>query len=234
MTHRSSSPRLSRRSLVTTGSTLLAGFGLGSVLPMSTAAAAGSDTSAVPSSPGELALHRPVSVSSTAYAPTPGSFVVDRLASPGVRGSGWRAAAGDPQWISIDLQAACDVTSIRLTFEADASDPVFTPPTSGNPADGTTGKEIQSSYAVEYVVETSTDHTSWTSVYRTTAGTGGAVTIQPPHPVTARWVRMTSRRRSNPNPLGLNGFEIYGTAKDTARRPRAGRTGALTPDRHPS
>lgn len=160
-----------------------------------------------------------MSVSSTAYAPTPGSFVVDRLSSPGVRGSGWRAGAGDPQWISVDLQAACEVTSIRLTFEGDASDPVFTPPTTGNPADGTTGKEIQSSYSVEYVVETSTDHTSWTSVHRTTAGTGGVVTIQPPRPVTARWVRLTSTRRSSPNPLGLNGFEVYGTAR--GHRPSA-------------
>ncbi|MGQ4478548.1 discoidin domain-containing protein [Streptomyces sp. SAS_276] len=219
MTDQSGAPRLSRRSVVTTGSTLLAGFGLGAVLPMSTATAAGSARSAAPSSPGELALHRPVSVSSTAYAPTPGSFVVDRLASPGVRGSGWRAGAGDPQWISVDLQAACEVTSIRLTFEGDASDPVFTPPTTGNPANGTTGKEIQSSYSVEYVVETSTDHTSWTSVHRTTAGTGGVVTIQPPRPVTARWVRLTSTRRSGPNPLGLNGFEVYGTAR--GHRPSA-------------
>lgn len=119
----------------------------------------------------------------------------------------------------MDLQAACEVTSIRLTFEGDASDPVFTPPTTGNPADGTTGKEIQSSYSVEYVVETSTDHTSWTSVHRTTAGTGGVVTIQPPRPVTARWVRLTSTRRSSPNPLGLNGFEVYGTAR--GHRPSA-------------
>ncbi|MFJ2157504.1 discoidin domain-containing protein [Streptomyces sp. NPDC087856] len=219
MTDQSGSPRLSRRSVVTTGSTLLAGFGLGAVLPMSTATAAGSARSAAPSSPGELALNRPVSVSSTAYAPTPGSFVVDRLTSPGVRGSGWRAGAGDPQWISVDLQAACEVTSVRLTFEGDASDPVFTPPTTGNPADGTTGKEIQSSYSVEYVVETSTDHTSWTSVHRTTAGTGGVVNIQPPRPVTARWVRLTSTRRSSPNPLGLNGFEVYGTAR--GHRPSA-------------
>ncbi|MER6208917.1 discoidin domain-containing protein [Streptomyces sp. NPDC001642] len=219
MTDQSGAPRLSRRSVVTAGSTLLAGFGLGAVVPMSTATAAGSARSAAPSSPSELALHRPVSVSSTAYAPTPGSFVVDRLSSPGVRGSGWRAGAGDPQWISVDLQAVCEVTSVRLTFEGDASDPVFTPPTTGNPADGTTGKEIQSSYSVEYVVETSTDHTSWTSVHRTTAGTGGVVTIQPPRPVTARWVRLTSTRRSSPNPLGLNGFEVYGTAR--GHRPSA-------------
>ncbi|XUL85779.1 discoidin domain-containing protein [Streptomyces galilaeus] len=206
MTDQSGSPHVSRRAFVATGSGLLAGFGLGFAQPASAAPSS-------PGQPGELALYRPVSVSSTAYAPTPASFVVDRLNSPGVRGSGWRAEAGDPQWISIDLQTPCEVTSIRLTFEGDANDPVFTPPTSGNPADGTTGKEIQSSYSVEYVVETSTDHATWTSVYRTTTGTGGVVNIQPPHPVTARWIRLTSTRRSNPNPLGLNGFEVYGTVK---------------------
>ncbi|MGX9889189.1 discoidin domain-containing protein [Streptomyces sp. NPDC002276] len=212
MTDQSGSPHVSRRAFVTTGSGLLAGFGLGFSAPASAAPSS-------PAQPGELALYRPVSVSSTAYAPTPGTFVVDRLNSPGVRGSGWRAGAGDPQWISIDLQAPCEVTSIRVTFEGDVSDPVFTPPTSGNPADGTTGKEIQSSYSVEYVVETSADHTSWTAVHRTTAGTGGVVSIQPPHPVTARWIRLTSTRRSNPNPLGLNGFEVYGTVK--GHRPSA-------------
>ncbi|MGW7571796.1 discoidin domain-containing protein [Streptomyces tendae] len=209
----------SRRAVVTTASTLLAGFGLGSVLPVSTARAAQAEGPTTFSRPGELALHRPVSVSSTAYAPTPGSFAVDRLASPGVTGSGWRAEAGDPQWISIDLQALCEVTSVRLSFEADARDPVFTPPTTGNPASGTTGKEIQSSYALEFVVETSTDTSEWTNIYRTTAGTGGVVDIQLARPVVARRVRMTSRRRSSPHPLGLNGFEVYGTAK--SHRPPA-------------
>ncbi|WP_210586114.1 discoidin domain-containing protein [Streptomyces sp. GESEQ-35] len=208
----------SRRSIVATGSTLLAGFGLSSLLPMSTAAA-GTGKPTAPASPHELALNRPVSVSSTAYAPTPGSFVVDRLTAPGVRGSGWRAETGDPQWIAVDLQAACDVTWIRLTFEADASDPVFTPPTSGNPANGTTGKEILSSYAHDFLVETSLDEKSWTSVYRTIAGTGGVVNVQLPHPVSARWVRMTCRKRSSPLPLGLNGFEVYGNPR--GHRPSA-------------
>ncbi|GAA3801851.1 discoidin domain-containing protein [Streptomyces chiangmaiensis] len=202
----------SRRSVVATGSTLLAGFGLGSVFSATGSAAERAAVSAGVAAPGELAAYRPVSVSSTDYAPTPGEFVVDRITTQGVRGTGWRAAAGDPQWISVDLQADCQVTWIRLTFEADASDPVFTPPASGNWADGTTGKEILSSYAVDFVVETSRDHNSWSSVYRTTAGTGGVVEIQLPQPVTARWVRMTARKRSNPNPLGVNGFEVYGTA----------------------
>ncbi|GAB7101977.1 hypothetical protein JCM4814A_02910 [Streptomyces phaeofaciens JCM 4814] len=203
---------------MTTGSTLLAGFGIGSLLPASTATAA-TDTPAVSSSPRELALYRPVSVSSTAYGPTPSTFAVDRLTSQGVRGSGWRAEAGDPQWIAIDLQAVCTVTSIRLTFESDLNDPVYTPPTSGNVHSGTTGDEIQSSYAVDFVVESTVDRSSWTTLYRTTAGTGGVVDVEPAHPVSARWVRMTSRRRSSQLPLGLNGFEVYGTT--AGHRPSA-------------
>lgn len=218
MAHQSQpSSRPTRRSVVATGSTLLAGFGLAAAVPGVSAAAApgpqpGTPAQAGrPAAPGELAAYRPVEVSSTDYAPTPAEFAVDGISSPGVRGTGWRAADGDPQWISVDLQGDCEVTAIRLTFEGDEHDPVFSKPSSGNWSDGTTGKEILSSYAVDFVVETSRDRLSWTSVFRTTAGTGGVVDIALDQPVTARWVRMTSRKRSNPNPLGLNGFEVYGT-----------------------
>ncbi|MFF4836396.1 discoidin domain-containing protein [Streptomyces sp. NPDC001315] len=216
-----SSHHPSRRSVVATGSTLLAGFGLGTVFAAAadaaerTAGATGTDSSA----PVEIAVYRPVRVSSQAYAPAPAEFVVDAVPAQGVRGTGWRAEAGDPQWVSVDLEADCCLDRIRLTFEAEATDPVFTPPTGGNPRQDTTGKELFSSYATEFVVETSRDHDSWSSVYRTTAGTGGVVDIQLPKPVTARWVRMTAHRRSDPNPLGLNGFEVYGTAPD--HRPAA-------------
>ncbi|MFF3909679.1 discoidin domain-containing protein [Streptomyces sp. NPDC001848] len=210
--HGDSAPRHpSRRSVVASGSTLLAGLGLGGVLPAAAYATERAGASAAHSTSGDLAVYRPVEVSSTAYAPTPASFVVDGMTVQGVRGTGWRAADGDPQWVAVDLQTDCEVTDIRLTFEAAAGDPVFVPPPSGNWADGTTGKEILSSYATDFVVETSQDHESWTGVYRTTAGTGGVVEIRLPRPVTARWVRMTSHRRSSVNPLGLNGFEVYGT-----------------------
>ncbi|MFC1408617.1 discoidin domain-containing protein [Streptacidiphilus sp. N1-12] len=210
-------PHLTRRSVVATGSTLLAGFGLGLAFPGSSFAAdpARAVTGVGPegaAASGELAAYRPVAVSSTDYAPTPGAFVVDKLSSVGVKGSGWRAAAGDPQWISVDLQADCAVDSLRLTFEAAQGDPVFLPSTSGNWSDGTTGQEILSSYAVDFVVETSRDQQAWTSAYRTTSGTGGVVDITLDKPVTARWVRLTVRKRSTTNPLGLNGFEVYGTA----------------------
>ncbi|WLW57284.1 discoidin domain-containing protein [Streptomyces sp. YU58] len=216
-----SSEHTSRRTVVAAGSTLLAGFGLGTVFAPPADADTGTSAAGTgtPSAPAEIAAYRPVRASSQDYAPTPAQFVVDALPAQGVRGTGWRAEAGDPQWIEVDLQAECRVDRVRLTFEADASDPVFTPPADGNPRQGTTGEEILSSYAREFVVETSRDHASWTSVHRTTAGTGGLVDIPLPKPVTARWVRMTARLRSNPNPLGLNGFEVYGTAP--AHRPKA-------------
>lgn len=203
--------RPSRRAVVAAGSTLLAGFGLDAVLPGTSLAAGRAPGQGAAAAADDLALYRPVRVSSTDYAPTPGQFAVDQLSVPGVRGSGWRAGYGDPQWISVDLQAVCRITRVKLTFEADGADPVFTPPTSGNPRLGTTGQEILSSYATDFAVEVSGDGTNWTSVYRTGAGSGGVVDIPLAQPVTGRWVRMTARKRSSPLPLGVNGFAVYGT-----------------------
>ncbi|ACU69978.1 coagulation factor 5/8 type domain protein [Catenulispora acidiphila DSM 44928] len=225
--------RASRRTVVAAASTLLAGFAVDTAFP-SVGFAAEPGKAGVPGhapAPGELAMYRPIEVSSTDYAPTPGAFAVDRVTSAGVRGTGWRAAAGDPQWISVDLQAVCQVTSVHLTFEAAAGDPVFVKPTSGNWADGTTGKELLSSYASAFVVEVSTDKKSWTSVYQTASGTGGAVVIDLAAPVSARWVRLTASKRSDANPLGLNGFQVYGSA--SGHRPAAtGWTDWGTHDNH--
>ena len=79
-------PGVSRRQALALGGGLLAGFGLSTLLPTSAAAApAEGSRQAV-----DLALFRPVSVSSTDYAATPAEFAVDGLAQVGVRGSGWR------------------------------------------------------------------------------------------------------------------------------------------------
>ncbi|MEU6141052.1 discoidin domain-containing protein [Streptomyces sp. NPDC047081] len=201
--------RPSRRAVLSTGATLLASFGLEAALPTEALA---SDSG----QPGDLATHRPVTVSSTDYAPTPAEFAVDGVDSAGVRGTGWRAAPGDPQWISVDLQAQCEIESLRLTFEATADDPPYVDAPGGNPRNDTTGQEILSSCAVDFVIETSRDQRTWTAVYRTDSGKGGSVEISLPQPVTARWVRMTVHKRSNTNPLGLNGLQVYGTCR-TAR-----------------
>ncbi|MEW2549701.1 discoidin domain-containing protein [Streptomyces sp. NPDC047002] len=214
----SSRPTPSRRSVVASGTVLLAGFGLGAALP-GTASAAAPLAASGAGRGGELAGARPVAVSSTAYAATPAEFAVDGVNAVGVKGTGWRAADGDPQWISVDLQAVCRVGSLRLTFEATADDPPFTPSSGANPWENTTGQEILSSCAVEFTVEVSRDHRSWTTVYATKSGKGGVVDIALDEPVAARWVRMTATRRSNANPLGLSGFEVYGTT--SGHRPEA-------------
>jgi hypothetical protein len=196
---------VSRRGFLATGVTLLAGFGLATALPEAVAAA-----SADSSTPSDLALFRPVTVSSTDYAATPGSFAVDGVAQVGLRGSGWRAAQGDPQWMVVDLQGQCQVSKIVLTFDAKPGDPAFDFSKSRNQ---TTGLEILTSYSTSYALDVSTDGEVWTTVYSTTAGTGAVSTVPLAKPAAARWVRFTSFGRSTSNPLGLNGFQVYGTTK---------------------
>ncbi|WBB67874.1 discoidin domain-containing protein [Micromonospora sp. WMMD812] len=204
------SPSVSRRTFLSTGATLLASFGVTAVLPDAIASAAPATTPP----PTDLARYRPVAVSSTDYAPTPAAFAVDGLPQVGVRGSGWRAAPGGPQWISVDLQALCRVEAVTLVFEATLAD---------GPFDGdythTDGDEILSSAAVAYRIEVSSDGHTWRSVHETGDGLGGVQAIRLPEPVDARWVRMTATKRSNSNPVGLNGFQVYGTALGT--RPAA-------------
>lgn len=225
------SSALPRRTVLSAGSTLLAGFGLG-MGPLASAATAETGHPDRGTPPAELAAYRPVSVSSTDYAPTPAAFAVDGLAVRGVRGSGWRAADGDPQWIKVDLQALCEVSSVRLVFEATSDDPPFRESPTGSPRDNTTGQEILSSCAVAFVIETSRDDESWTAVYRTDSGKGGEVSIPLPKPVSARWVRMTATKRSNTNPLGLNGLQVYGACR--TRRPEVtGWTDWGVRERHP-
>ena len=94
---------LSRRTFLATTGGLLAGFTLTNVLPAEAGGVSSTD----------LALYRPVQASSTAYAATPPQFVVDNLPLPGVKGSGWRAASADPQWITVDLQATCRIEAVK-------------------------------------------------------------------------------------------------------------------------
>ncbi|WP_329367798.1 discoidin domain-containing protein [Streptomyces sp. NBC_00669] len=221
-------PGTSRRTFLRTNATLLAGFALSTALPEA-AHAAGTEPSTEPSTgtgtgtgtgkSTNLAQYRPVTASSTDWAPTPASFAVDGLAQTGVRGSGWRAAAGDPQWITVDLQARSTIESVVLVFEADSSDPGFTPDPGVNPFLHTTGFEALSSCAVAFSLDVSDDGTSWRTVHETSTGTGGRTTITLPQPVTARWIRMTSTKRANANPVGLNSFEVYGSC--TTHRPSA-------------
>lgn len=227
---------ISRRTFLSVNAVLLAGFGMRRGFPgtapepasaATAAATTGSTSDAIldadAGTSANLALYRPVTVSSTAYGPNPPEFAVDRLAEQGVRGTGWRAGGPDPQWIEVDLQAPCSIESVVLVFEATASDPQWVPASGSNPYENTTGWEIMSSCPTAFQLDVSADGTTWTTVYQTTTSTGGEVQIPLATPVTARWVRMTATQQSNGSPLQVNGFQVYGTS-DSARPPATGWT----------
>src|SRR5689334_12212693 len=201
---------VSRRQALTLGGGLLAGCGLGALLPG--AASAAPEQAAAQQQAVDLALFRPVSVSSTDYAATPAEFAVDGLAQVGVQGSGWRAGQGDGQWMIVDLQGRCEISSVVLTFEAKPGDPAFD--ANASRAE-TIGTEILSSYAVVFDLDVSDDGRTWKTVHHTESGTGGVVTVALTPVVKARWVRFSATRRSTTNPLGLNGLQVYGTSRDT-------------------
>ena len=232
---------LSRRRFLSTSGTLLAAFGLSSVVPGTRAIATPTGTAT-----SDLALARPVTVSSTDYAPTPAQFAVDGIAEVGVRGSGWRAAQGDPQWIVVDLQAQCRITSVVLTFEAKPGDPAVRPDRS--PAATPRGFEIQSSYALAFDARRVRDGKDWTTVYQhrlrhrrvttiplatpVTAPLGAAVRLEPVDDQSAgpqrfpglrHRERPTGRRRRALDRRGRSHHDRPAGAHGGRRRHRAGR-----------
>jgi hypothetical protein len=64
-----------------------------------------------PSDLANVALHQPVTVSSTLSTNTPGSAAVD-----GDPTSAWTSLASDPQWIAVDLSVTRDLSRVRLCW----------------------------------------------------------------------------------------------------------------------
>jgi hypothetical protein len=83
--------------------------------------------------------------------------------------SRWGSAFSDPQWIRVDLGSPRQITTVGLSWER--------------------------SYAVAYQVEVSPDGHNWKSVYRTSVGQGGTVTVNAGR-VTARYVRVFGTKRA--------------------------------------
>ncbi|MFB7685574.1 chitosanase [Streptomyces sp. NPDC056140] len=91
---------------------------------------------------GNLALNRPVTVSSTEASTFGGSKAVDGSAS-----TRWASAEGvDNQWIRIDLGSSTTLNRVVLKWEA--------------------------AYAKAYRVEVSNDGSTWSQLYSTTSGNG--------------------------------------------------------------
>jgi hypothetical protein len=105
------------------------------------------------------------------------------MAVDGNTGTRWSSAFSDPQWLQVDLGASHAISSVALNWEG--------------------------AYGTAYQIQTSANGTTWTTIYSTTAGSGGNQTLN----VTGsgRYVRMYGTARSTQYGYSLWEFQVYGT-----------------------
>ena len=96
----------------------------------------------------------------------------------------WASAAGDDQWIYVDLGKTCDVNGAMLNFE--------------------------DAYAKAFVIQVSDDAQHWKDVYTTTEGRVGRQRIFFDD-AEARYVRMKGVERGSWWGYSLYDFEVYGS-----------------------
>ncbi|MGN9909046.1 discoidin domain-containing protein [Phytohabitans sp. LJ34] len=103
----------------------------------------------------------------------------------------WSSQFSDPQWIQVDLGGAATITGVTLVWE--------------------------SAYATAYRIETSTNGTTWTQVYATTAGRGG--TERPAVSGAGRYIRLTGTARATGYGYSLWEFQVFGAVDTQATTP---------------
>jgi hypothetical protein len=99
----------------------------------------------------------------------------------------WASAFADPQWLRVDLGSSATVCRVTLTWEA--------------------------AYASGFQLQTSADGNAWTTIYSTTAGTGGVQTLDVTG--TGRYVRMNGTTRATPYGYSLFEFAVFTTGGTT-------------------
>ena len=126
-----------------------------------------------------LAFNQPAYTSSTQGAGFPATAAVDNNFN-----TRWSSAASDPQWLLVDLGGTHTIKHVVLYWGAAA-------------------------YATAFQIQTSPDGTTWTTIYSTTAGTGGR------HPIavsgTGRYLRMYGTRRTTAHRYSLWELQVLGT-----------------------
>lgn len=156
--------------------------------------------------PENLALYRPVSVSSTGHYAVMAEFAVD-----GEVDTAWRSDRPLPSddsgdHLTVDLQADCRVESIRLTWESRGDQPVFEEMRTTD----LFGGEQVAAYGLAYSVLLSPDGKDWQTAYSTTRGAGGMETIHL-EPTQARFVQVVIHQRSHPKcGVGISELAVMG------------------------
>ncbi|MFE7393405.1 family 20 glycosylhydrolase [Streptomyces sp. NPDC057582] len=143
---------------------------------------------------GDLALNRPVAVSSVEPVLTPNFTVTgtDHLsgfnAVDGEPSTRWSSTRSDPQWLRIDLGESQPVDRVRITWEG--------------------------AYAKAYQVQVSDDASTWTTVRTVTNGKGGTEDLSGLQG-SGRYVRLNLTQRATTYGYSLYEVEVY--SDDLAR-----------------
>jgi hypothetical protein len=105
----------------------------------------------------------------------------------GNTGTRWSSAVADPQWLQVDLGSSQTISQVTLNWET--------------------------AYAKSFQIQTSTNGTTWTNIYTTTAGTGGVQNLTVTG--TGRYVRMNGTVRGTTYGYSLWEFQVYGGTSTT-------------------
>jgi hypothetical protein len=93
----------------------------------------------------------------------------------------WSSAFADPQWLQVDLGTAQPVCQVVIHWET--------------------------AYAKAFQIQTSNDAANWTTIYSTTAGTGGTQTLNITG--TGRYIRMNGTTRATQYGYSIYEFQVY-------------------------
>jgi F5/8 type C domain/Ricin-type beta-trefoil lectin domain len=105
-------------------------------------------------------------------------------ATDGNTGTRWSSAFSDPQWLEVDLGSTQAICQVVLDWET--------------------------AYATAFQIQTSTDNSTWTTIYSTTAGTGGTQTLNVSG--SGRYIRMYGTARATQYGYSLWEFQVFAGA----------------------
>ena len=100
----------------------------------------------------------------------------------GNTGTRWSSAFSDPQWLEVDLGSSQSICQVTLQWET--------------------------AYGKAFQIQTSTDNSTWTTIYSTTTGTGGTQNLAVTG--TGRYIRMYGTARATQYGYSLWEFQVFG------------------------
>ena len=101
----------------------------------------------------------------------------------------WSSAFSDPQWLEVDLGSTQSICQVAIHWET--------------------------AYAKAFQIQASNDNSTWTTIYSTTAGTGGTQTLNVSG--SGRYIRMYGTVRATQYGYSVYEFQVYAAAVPATR-----------------